>query len=470
MISKYFSGNVYVIDDQINEAQPIIDALYKNHVPHIYSDGKRSSLPSEPQHVRLIFLDLNLFPALNPRDKNSFKGSHAAILTNLLSNKSGSYIILIWSKQEDTYFDDYMEIFDNDDYGLKNRIPLEIIRLDKQNYFHQSTNESGDVKYEWIPEKQEELLTLIEQKLKGFNAFEVLFTWETLIRRSGSKVVDSLFEIGNGLSEAQRINKINEILSKLSISVLGEKNFKKASNQEKTDGFMLALSELLDDEIDKEIILNEQKPEFTNWMKVSHVSPDYAKINSKLLLSFEKRKNELTGSLFNFKEGKHDFKDLFLDSIDVSKEGLIHREISAANEGVDKKDKENYVKFEDYFNSAYFAGILLKQIIPIELNLTPLCDVVQKKEKYYRLVPGFILSETLLDYSWKSSDRLYKSPIINLPILGNSFILLDFRFMHSCKSEEVQKYEKIMTLRKGFVDDIQLRLSNHISRLGVLNL
>jgi len=30
--------------------------------------------------------------------------------------------------------------------------------------------------------------------------------------------------------------------------------------------------------------------------------------------------------------------------------------------------------------------------------------------------------------------------------------------------------DKIFTLRKNFVDDIQLKLSNHVSRLGVLNL
>jgi len=52
----------------------------------------------------------------------------------------------------------------------------------------------------------------------------------------------------------------------------------------------------------------------------------------------------------------------------------------------------------------------------------------------------------------------------------NYKLILDYRFFHSLSKKEINKMDKIFTLRKNFVDDIQLKLSNHVSRLGVLNL
>ncbi|KIC03775.1 hypothetical protein OA88_01345 [Flavobacterium sp. JRM] len=470
MISNHFSsGNVYVIDDIFEEAKPIIDSLYKLQIPHIYSDGSRSSLPELPVQVRLIFLDLNLKPTINPEDKKSFMTLHASILNKLLENKSSSYVILVWSKEEETFLGDFKNMLKDESYDLLHRLPLDIIELNKKNYFEQSTDKEGYSTFSWIPGKETQLFELIKEKLNKNEAFKVLSSWETLIHKSGSKTVDYLFELASFNNGETIHSNLNSIISKLSISVLGHKNFRDLNNQEKTDGFMLSLSELLDDEIDKEIILNTQKPEFTSWIKPKLSVEFICQLNSKLLISNDNRKKELTGSLFLADQKKHDFLNLFTESFDISKGSRVDSELKVIN--AEKGKKEKKIDCDDYIKNIYEENLAKKFIIPIELNLTPLCDVVQKKEKYYRLVPGFLLNIDLKNYLLKSSDRNYISPDLFFKDYELNYVLvLDYRFLHSLTFEELDQFTKCFTLRKGFIDDIQLKLSNHISRLGVLNL
>ncbi|MDI5889317.1 hypothetical protein [Flavobacterium yafengii] len=469
MMSNYFSsGNVYVIDDVFEEAKPIINSLYKLQIPHIYSDGSGSSLPELPVQVRLIFLDLNLKPTINPEDKKSFKNLHASILNKLLENNSCSYVVLVWSKEEETLLSDFKSMLLDEDYNLLHRQPLDIIELNKKNYFSQNNDEQGDSTFTWIPGTETQLFELITQKLNENEAFKILSSWETLIRKSGSKTVDSLFELACFNSEKSISINLNQIISNLSISVLGAKNFKLLDNQGKTDGFMLALSELIDDEIDKEIILNTQKPEFTKWVKPNLNDDFICQLNSKLLISKDIRKKELTGSLFVADPARHDFLNLFTESFDISKDGKATHECIKINEGKGKGEK---IKIEEYIEKLFIDNSNRKYVIPIEINLTPLCDVVQKKEKYYRLVPGFLLHIDLRDYLLQSTDRNYKSPFLFIEIYHlNYIIILDYRYLYSLTFEELGRLDKLFTLRKNFVDDIQLKLSNHVSRLGVLNL
>jgi len=469
MISNYFSsGNVYVIDDVFEEAKPIIDSLYKLHVPHIYSDGSGSSLPKTPLQVRLIFLDLNLKPSINPADKKSFMDLHASVLNKLLENNSSSYMILVWSKEEETLLNDFKAMLVTDQYGLIHRQPINIIELNKKNYFTQDTDEEGNSTFSWIAERESQLFDLINNSLNQNEAFKVLSSWETLIRKSGSKTVDYLFELASFKNGKTINDNLKDIISKLSISVLGAKNFRDNNDQGKTDGFMLALSELIDDEIDKEIILNNQKPEFTNWTNPNLSIEFISQLNSKLLISNDKRKKELTGSLFLANQKLHDFLNLFCESLDISKEGRATLELVELNTHRAKGKKLN---IETHIEEIYLQNLAKSTVIPIELNLTPLCDVVQKKEKYYRLVPGFLLTIDLKNYLLKASDRNYISPEIFITDYDLNYVLvLDYRFLHSLTIEDLNQFTKVLTLRKGFIDNIQLKLANHVSRLGVLNL
>ncbi|GAA0871104.1 hypothetical protein GCM10009117_02490 [Gangjinia marincola] len=463
MIDKYFStGNVYVIDDQLTEATPIIKSLYSHQIPHIYLDGSSKSLPKESRQVRLIFLDLNLKPTLNPKDKKSFKNIHAGILNKLLANNSSSYLILVWSKQEDTFLNDFKEIFNDstNEYKLNQRPPLEIISLEKKDFFETISGADG-ITHNWKNGQEKALLELITSKLTQNEAFKILSAWENLISKSGSKTVDYLFDLVSGETPANKNSKLDSIITSLSISFLGFENFNKLNDQKKTDAFMLALSELIDDEIDKEIIVNTQ-PEFKNWLPTKRLSStDKGRLNSKLLTSIEVGNNHLTGSIYKANKGAHNYKKLLTDCIDLG------RSLSK-KEATKKKDSKSSEVRKDIANLIFKDS---SKFIPLELNITPLCDVAQNKEEYYRMVPGFLIDKKSREYLFEKTDRNYFSALLYSEVsLNECHLVLDYRYFHSVTKAEINKMRKLCCLRKSFVDEIQSKLANHVSRLGLLYL
>ena len=110
-MQQYFkTGKTIVIDDQYNEARPLLDALCKKHIPFLYTQGKPNSefpLPNseadKSQYFSLIFLDLNLDFKFaggqigSGHDEKTFKSTHANILNTIIKNENRSFIILIWS-------------------------------------------------------------------------------------------------------------------------------------------------------------------------------------------------------------------------------------------------------------------------------------------------------------------------------------------------------------------------------------
>jgi hypothetical protein len=466
MLDNYFStGNVYIIDDQKSEAFPLIDSLYKHQIPHVYMDGTAGKLPKNPKQVRLIFLDLNLRQGANPLDKKSFKNNHAGILNKLLANNSSSYIILVWSKEEKNYLGDFKEIFKatDDEYNLNSRPPLDIISLEKSSFFESSLDEGGLVNYNWKKGQETALYTLIKDKLIINEAFKTLSSWENLISNSGSQAVDNLFDLVKGKTTKEMNSKLSEIISSLSISFMGTDKFLKSKNQDRTDAFMLALSELIDDEIDNEIILKKQ-PEFNNWSTTRINSVDKGKLNSKLLTSIEISKNKLTGSVFKG-DKTHNYLKMFTDCIDQNRKAFKKKYNVAKTEIKELKEKD-------------FKTTLAKELvkdpskfIPIEINLTPLCDVVQNKEEYYRIVPGFLIDAVSMDLLYTNTDRNYFSPLLyHNSGIKECIIVLDFRYLFTIKEKEIKERSKLCSLRKSFVDEIQSKLANHVSRLGILYL
>tara|TARA_R110000796_G_scaffold77584_2_gene173214 strand:+ start:81491 stop:82900 length:1410 start_codon:yes stop_codon:yes gene_type:complete len=468
MLDDFFSnGNVYVIDDQWHEAKPLLQTLYKCQLPHVYMDGSASNLPKSPKQVRLLFLDLNLVPGLNPSDSKTFMNKHAGILERLLANQSGSYIVLVWSKQEDTFLEDFKKIFVDKAYKLEDKKPLDIISLQKGVFFRSNNSEAEEPAYSWIEGKEEDLIDLIESKLNENEGFRALTSWERLITISGGKTVDSLVSLSkDSKSDIEKKDILNDIVTNLSVSLLGKKNFDQLedNHSDKTNGFMLALSELIDDEIDKEILLKTQ-PQFEKWT-TKRLGPELkAKLNSKLLTSIEKTKPSITGSVFEVDLSKHNYLEMLEESI--KKDSTEFKKKCKSKFGQDF-DFQDTLKISSYIDELFQDSLKSNKLIPIEINLTPLCDVVQNKEKYYRMVPGFLLEAKLATLIDQNSDRTYISPILYKDF--GYRLILDFRYLTSVKKEEIECFVKIMGLRKAFVDEIQLKLSNHVSRLGILYL
>lgn len=75
------------------------------------------------------------------------------------------------------------------------------------------------------------------------------------------------------------------------------------------------------------------------------------------------------------------------------------------------------------------------------------------------------------DLRFEKTDRNYFSPLLYSEVsLNECHLVLDYRYFHSVTKAEINKMRKLCCLRKSFVDEIQSKLANHVSRLGLLYL
>ncbi|TYP97456.1 hypothetical protein C7447_104142 [Tenacibaculum adriaticum] len=479
MIQQYFkTGKTIVIDDQYEEAKPLLDALTRLHIPFIYSQGKPNSkfpLPDRknPFHYNLVFMDLNLdfkFTGGLSTEGNqkTFKGLHSQILNNLLKNDNRSFILIIWSNEEEEYRDHYLNIFEDEEKYRTDKRPYKIISLSKPDFFQ----EQEDGTFKFLEEKETELKEKINKELSKLEAFNLLCEWDKVVSQSAGDAIDDIMGLVNKIpDENQREEHLAKILTAMSIAYSGDKGYLNFnSNQERTDSVLLTLTQLLNDDIDRNV-LNQRQQEFTGWKakdtsEINQIRSDInpSLLNNKLLI-FQPNKSDLTGSVYKSKYVNVEFKDIFTDSINKDK---------ACKQFLTRYKKWYKIKNLDQamtniIRESYCDKYIYNRSTPIEINLSPLCDIVQDKIVYHRIVSGYIMPASF--YNSTKSDLAYfvKSPVFNYD--GNDvFIGLDLRHLVSCTKTDIEQKDYLFTLRTNLVNDIQTKLASHVSRLGVLNL
>lgn len=477
------TGKTIVIDDQYDEAKPLLDALCKKHIPFVYTQGKPNSdypLPNtdakEAQYYNLIFLDLNLdfkfagSQIASDGDEKTFKGFHSQILNTIIKNENRSFIIIIWSNEEENYLKHYLEIFKSNIYTSKR--PYKILTLNKPKFFN--LTEDG---YEFKRDEngsttpfEDLLFEEINIALKDLEAFKFFCEWDRVVSLSVGNTVDDFMGLVNHIEcELDRELHLAKVITSISIAYSGIDGFLNLkSDQEKTDAVLLALTQILNDDVDRNV-LSEIQNEFTQWkvnskaefkQNNSEVNPNL--LNRKLLI-FNPNRKDLTGSVYKSAVEREMFKQIFLPSFEAS---------SICKEFIKLYKKENKVTISssmtDIVSQRYSLKILLKETFPIELNISPLCDVVQNKILIHRLLKGLIIP---IDYFGmiKNSDYFIKTPPFTYEN-KEVFLGFDLRTFTSCLKTEIDLKEYSFTLRTNLVNDIQTKLAAHVSRLGVLYL
>lgn len=477
MIGNYFkTGKTIVIDDQYEEAQPLLNSLYDLGIPHHYSDGSPSTLPKKPLHFRLIFLDLELISRTSMHsntakdDYKNFKSKHIGILDKVLKNNNESFILVIWSTEKGDLEDPFKEIFDLTKDQHTNKKPYKIIPLEKRNYFNQGV---------FIETKKDQLYREIKDELKDLDAFKTFCEWETKINDSAGETFDAILQTVNSFKEKEK--GLSQLITLLSIAHSGDSGFLGlTTNQKKTDAVLLALNEILHDDVDR-LVLDQREEEFKNWAAKDKAQItglrkgfDNGSINAKLF-TYTPNKPELTGSIYQVKRGKEP-KAIYDDAVNLKK---IESEVIAKfkrennNQGPDPITKNHLV---EEFNKNLYQNL----VQPVELNVTPLCDVSQGNDPVHRIIPGLIIPESNKAFficRGYCSQRFSANELIT-NLNDNVFLLLDFRYFKSLAKSSIKSRTKdskklpryLFTLRNNLVNDIQISLSNHVSRLGVLSL
>lgn len=485
MIGNYFkTGKTIVIDDVYEQAVPLLNSLYRHQIPHYYSDGGINSkfpLPKNKLHFRLVFLDLNLKPQLSAGgsggdDFKNFKAHHLNIIDKILKNENHSYVLVIWSRDEDKYLEEFKKIFDQKERYSTHKKPYKIIPLDKAAFFSEG---------QFKKDKEKELFEKIEVELKKLDTFKVFCAWEGKVNESAGETIDSILQTANNFEEENKESYLSKLITLLSIAYSGNDGFLGSSNdQMKTDSVLLALNEILDDDLDR-LILNNREEEYENW-KANNTEQidtlrnqiDAGPINTKLF-TYKPNRPELTGSLYGVRRS-NTIKKIFDDAANFGA-------IASRQKGVFKSQNNNQGPNSDELERLVgeHYKFLYSSILPIELNITPLCDVSQGKDKKHRILPGFIISEknrkmikTNNRFSLNTKEFDISGLNERIKLKGNVFIYFDMRYFTSISKSEVQSRaigkktlpRYLFTLRSNLVNDLQISVSNHVSRLGVLSL
>ena len=479
MIQQHFkTGKTIVIDDQYEEAKPLLDALTRLHVPFIYSQGKPNSdfpLPKSeiPFHYNLVFMDLNLDFKFtgglsSEGNQKTFKGLHAQILDHLLKNKNRSFVLVIWSNEEEEYKEHYLEIFKGEEKYRTQKKPYKIISLSKPDFFTKQKNGS----YKFIDGKESELKERINGELSNLKAYKLFCEWDKVVAQSVGDTIDDIMGLINHIDEeGMREDHLAKVLTAISIAYSGDEGYiKHNGNQARTDAVLLTLTQLLNDDIDRNV-LNERQQEFTDW-KAKDISEIYqvkgdinpSLLNNKLLI-FQPNNYNLTGSVYNSNSVNVNFKNIFIDTID---EGAASKEIIKRLKKwfkIKNIDNSDLKKLQEKYCNKY----VFNQAMPIEVNLSPLCDIVQDKIIYHRIVSGYIIPAKFFICTKRDLAYFVKSPVFSYKKI-DVFIGLDLRHLLSCTQNEIEAKDYLFTLRTNLVNDIQTKLAGHVSRLGVLNL
>jgi hypothetical protein len=433
------NGRVVIIDDMINEAQPLIKILSKRRIPFNYYKGTDyDEFPENPNEnkLRTLFLDLNIFE-LN-KDTKTVISALDPILRTFVPDYPNPYLLIIWSKQSNEYQEALEKYFET---HLRTKKPAKIIFLQKNDYF------DFDTTLGWLPQAGaiEKIEADLNSKLDQISLLTNLITWENIVHQKAS---DTLSEFATFCPFDKNWDQNSKaIMFQLAKAVVGADNISTLNDEQKLSKAFLNVNSLLAEKIESEV--NSLRLGSVNGIidkahekdpKIDSV-PDSVKaaINSKLHILVKP-----------FVPKEVEQGNLYILPKDVTLvERIVWPKIFSP---------ENPNKLEEIRNEATL----------VQLDITPACDYAQDKN-YARLLLGVLIKPENGKYF--KTQYYSKTPIFNIndEIMC---IIFDFRQILSCSREELiaQNLTPLFKFRKEICTDIQAQLSNQVNRPGIGNL
>lgn len=425
------NGRVAIIDDQINQAVPLMNIFSKRQIPFTYFSGDLNYLPEEDNNhndIRVLFLDLNLIDDSIQNDK-VLKAKLIPVIKRVISKDNYPYLVIYWSRHQNKSDKKLVEkeIFGND---LKDRKPISFLSAVKSDFFSMDGNITDD-----FDDKIAGLFQKIESLISKSPAYSYLINWENKVHDSTDKTLEEIFSSYNKF-ENWSVNA-NYLLNKLGLSFSG-KAFESQNAEDRIKSSYNALNIVFADTLENS--LNNSVVTDAKKLKVPATTKNLESINSinkKLLISDEIEPMHYSGTV-----------------IEIS----------------DKKLNDEYENFLDTIlkNKGKRAEIIASWR-KIWLNVTPLCDSVQGKIVFHRLARGILVPK---DFSktFHTNEAVYVSPSFNFQ-KQEYCIVIDFRQFFTLSQLGKSKYRKsIFRLRQQLLSEIQSKLARHINRQGILYL
>lgn len=448
------NGRIAIIDDQIRQAEPLMNILSRKQLPFTYFSGDSRFLPNEGENlndIRVLFLDINLIDDREHENK-VLKGKLLPVLSSIISEENYPYVIIYWSRHERHKSLIEEEIFGDE---LKNRKPIAYLSAMKSDFFNLDGNPT---------EEMDEIIDTLFEKVNiligDHPAYSYLLNWENQVHRAADLTLQEIFSSYSEFDDWS--NNANYLLEKLGNAYLG-KHFVDNLPIDKIRASFIAFNSVFKDTLENQIynteIQNSQDLTYDN----SKIEYNISLINEKLNLSKDVNSKNIceSGNVVVFVENDNLFGK------------LLHRIISLLK--LKNILKEQHKDIDDIelkrIASTDFKRIkeeIKKSWVQIATIVTPVCDYVQKENKIYdRIVKGLLIPVEFADFIDEKSEAVYILPILINHNSKEFIMVLDFRYFITTDLIR-ENVNALFRIRQELLAEIQSRLARHINRQGIL--
>lgn len=444
------NGRIAIIDDQINQAMPIINVLSKRQLPLTYFSGDIAFLPEIGKNfndIRVLFLDINLIDN-REHANNVLKGRLIPVLERVISEENYPYVLIYWSRHEHHKSLVEDEIFNHE---LENRKPIGYLSAVKADYFNFDGTPTDD-----FDTKINELFDRIDRLVEQHPAYGHLINWENQIHLSADSTLQNIFSSYNG---SVWDNNANYTLNKLGEAYLG-KHHKTAKIEEKIKGSFISLSSVFKDILEHSIqnsnVENKNPLEYTEDAVIKSINTLNLSLNTT---NYVKEITE-SGNVLVVQDKDSVFKKLLFNILSIFKViNLIKSKTPDISEDILKKTANE--QFKDIRKN------IEKEWKKVYVVVTPVCDFAQKKNAYDRIVKGLLIPNNYKDYIEDRSEAIFIIPFVIELDSKEYFLVLDFRYFITTDLTQ-ENVTSLFRVRQELLSEIQSKLSRHINRQGIL--
>ncbi len=367
------STRVVIIDDDVDEALPVIKALSKINIATAFFNGDPEDFPKENQRlhgIRLAILDMDLVGGT--ADPKSKAAALVNTLSKILSSDNGPYAVVAWTNHPELLndFEDY--IFS--EISVPN--PVISIMMKKA----EARDKKGGFDINVISEA-------LENKLKTFSPLLILQAWEEQSILSAIEVINFLSQLAvpdeNGdLNSWRKLwrTRLLELMHVIAHEEAGKKlkdissirsvyNAFSPLHADRLESNSGALSKKLDQFNDEILVANQQLS-----------AEGCAKLNSMFHLAVDHLEKIGPGNVYLIDPNKK--RPEWLPARKELFEELLKKENT-----LDPRDKRK-----------------IRQIL---IEITPACDHAQNNIRLARLIPGFFVPEEIMKYFKKPEGFIY---------------------------------------------------------------
>lgn len=492
------NGGVVVIDDNMQEALPLLKQLSKEGISYSYYDGSPHDYPENPlDSVRIVFTDMQL-------DGSSYGGnkSHKNVLGSLISGlnaliakDNGPYIIFVWSKNESQYLLDFKKMV-NEENALDCK-PLDIISMEKAECFVTDYKEDEDGKiverdFVFRENGQDILRQKLSEKLELIDAFVLLYNWENGIKVSAARTIDRIDSLNPYYGDNWNSN-LKSLFYEISKAYAG-----KTLRNDNTDvihNLYLALWDMLQGIT--EAIMLEKSSQVNN---ISCLKLDDENKDEEILETISEKGNEYKLTAGSKKYFVYANKNKIYSGDKIKKIKSVNgAERTVEEEEMKKRLIEMYKKRcanvnsllllrNDFYMDKRPGNVYLdisgrekqfvdennvqdedtrEKIKAIELEVSPICDFSQNKRSKVRILPGYMVPDEFWEKN--NAEYYYVSPVISYE--GNEYkMVFDFKEFTSEKLDYLDDRQPIFTINDDLLHVIKEKMFSHGSRSGIVSL